>query len=584
MITPARGRFSKVFALRWSRPVAVIVCAALGFLCPAVYGLVNGVREPLAHDEYSYLLAAYTFAEGRLTNPPPALPEFFEAPHVLVVPTYTSKYPPGQSLFLALGIVVGGSPIWGVWLGCGLFAGCLCWMLQAWSTRQWAIATTLLAIATLGTSTYWAQAYWGGMVAASGGALVFGGMRRTLHTVRISTSVLIAAGTLILANTRPYEGLITCLPAVVVLAVWLVRCDRVPSRIKLLSFALPVAIVLAAGAAGMAVYNRAVTGAFSASPYQVHQAQYWRQGPFVFSQPQNASRTPGDRVSGFYRYYESPARSAGSVLRVSLQNLALAALGSIGVPFGIFFVPPNQQYQGVLLWVALLLCARNWRSRSSAAILSVLAVLAELIGRKVIPAFFLASLAGVAIPWAWAFTSVARRNAWAPFIAAAWALGLTAHAAVRWWWPHYSAPVVALLLAAVATTGQRLTRQSKRTGGNTLGRALTAMAVVHLLVLGAVSVLSRPTAGVVARRTAIIRQLEVLNGSHLVFVKYAANYTVHDEWVYNPPDLAASRILFAHDLGEERNRALLKEFPERSIWRVNVSSDAIRLERYGGTP
>ena len=303
MITPARGRFSKVFALRWSRPVAVIVCAALGFLCPAVYGLVNGVREPLAHDEYSYLLAAYTFAEGRLTNPPPALPEFFEAPHVLVVPTYTSKYPPGQSLFLALGIVVGGSPIWGVWLGCGLFAGCLCWMLQAWSTRQWAIATTLLAIATLGTSTYWAQAYWGGMVAASGGALVFGGMRRTLHTVRISTSVLIAAGTLILANTRPYEGLITCLPAVVVLAVWLIRCDRVPSRIKLLSFALPVAIVLAAGAAGMAVYNRAVTGAFSASPYQVHQAQYWRQGPFVFSQPQNASRTPGDRVSGFYRYY-----------------------------------------------------------------------------------------------------------------------------------------------------------------------------------------------------------------------------------------------------------------------------------------
>jgi hypothetical protein len=51
-------------------------------------------------------------------------------------------------------------------VSCGLFAGCLCWMLQAWTTRQWALAITILEILTLGTSTYWAQSYWGGMVAS----------------------------------------------------------------------------------------------------------------------------------------------------------------------------------------------------------------------------------------------------------------------------------------------------------------------------------------------------------------------------------------------------------------------------------
>ena len=89
---------------------------------PASYGLLNGVREPGVHDEFSYLLGASTFAQGRLSNPTPALPEFFEAPHVLVEPTYNSKYPPAQAVMLAIGYRIFGHPIWGVWLSCGLFA------------------------------------------------------------------------------------------------------------------------------------------------------------------------------------------------------------------------------------------------------------------------------------------------------------------------------------------------------------------------------------------------------------------------------------------------------------------------------
>src|SRR5204862_6709955 len=141
------------------------------------------------HDESSYLMAADTFARGQLTNPAPRHPEFFEVEHVLVVPTYTAKYPPGQGLALAVGQVLFGEPIWGVWLSCGCLGVCLCWMLQAWTSPRWAWICTL-AFVISGTSSYWAQGYMGGAVAGCGGALLFGGMRRTIRRPKAGTAVL----------------------------------------------------------------------------------------------------------------------------------------------------------------------------------------------------------------------------------------------------------------------------------------------------------------------------------------------------------------------------------------------------------
>src|SRR5687767_14431072 len=57
----------------------VALCAVLGFLLPATYGLSVGIQDPAIHDEYGYLLGADTFASGRLTNPSPDLPRFFES-------------------------------------------------------------------------------------------------------------------------------------------------------------------------------------------------------------------------------------------------------------------------------------------------------------------------------------------------------------------------------------------------------------------------------------------------------------------------------------------------------------------------
>ncbi len=88
--------WKKLSTLRWPRPLAITFCGLIGFLLPAVYGTIVGIPEPADHDEFSYLLGADTFAHGRLTNPSPPLPEFFESPHVLVVPTHNSKSLPAR--------------------------------------------------------------------------------------------------------------------------------------------------------------------------------------------------------------------------------------------------------------------------------------------------------------------------------------------------------------------------------------------------------------------------------------------------------------------------------------------------------
>lgn len=65
--------------------------------------------QPIAtvHDELAYLLQAKIFASGRGALPSPVIPEFFEQAYMLVVPALASKYPPGFSLVLALGVMVG---------------------------------------------------------------------------------------------------------------------------------------------------------------------------------------------------------------------------------------------------------------------------------------------------------------------------------------------------------------------------------------------------------------------------------------------------------------------------------------------
>lgn len=84
---------------------------------PILVGLVSALviwiawgafnPRPLVEDEVAYVLQSRIFASGHWSAPSPPLPEFFQQGQILTTPAVASKYPPGHSLLMSLGTLVG---------------------------------------------------------------------------------------------------------------------------------------------------------------------------------------------------------------------------------------------------------------------------------------------------------------------------------------------------------------------------------------------------------------------------------------------------------------------------------------------
>jgi hypothetical protein len=252
------------------------------------------VPFPKAHDEFSYLLAADTFSHGRVTNPPHPMQLYFDTFHIIQQPTYMSMYPPAQGAVLAVGEILG-HPWIGVLLSISLMAGAVLWALQGWLPPRWALLGGILAVFHLAISTYWINSYWGGAVAALGGALVFGALPRIIRSGRTRDALILGLGAAILANSRPLEGLIFCLPVLISVGVWVARRQRRSWQTAFRRIVLPLCGAMVLCICFMGYYNFRLTGNPTLFPHDknIH-SHYavplvaWEKplAPFHFQNPQ----------------------------------------------------------------------------------------------------------------------------------------------------------------------------------------------------------------------------------------------------------------------------------------------------------
>ncbi|MEW6730543.1 MAG: hypothetical protein AB1489_04300 [Acidobacteriota bacterium] len=507
----------RVGVLARRQGLSVLLVGILTFLGSVAVSLLVRLPVPTIPDEYSYLLAADTFASGRLSNPPHPMWVHFESYYILQQPVYVSKYPPMQGLMLALGQLTTGYPIVGVWLSIALMCSAICWMLQAWMPPRWALLGGVLAMLHIGIASYWSQSYWGGALSACGGALLFGGLRRVIQQPHIRDALLLGIGLVILANSRPYEGLLASIPSAILLLIWIIGQRGAALTIALQRVVLPLLIVLTLAGLATAYYNWHITGNPLMLPYQLYEDKYSPVPNMVWQSPrtdivynhQVMHDMYADLLSWYLTYYRS------------LPRLAMAAWIKIKV-FWLF-------YLGAALTLPLVAFRETLKDR------------------------------------------------WMIFALLSCGLVLIGFLLTTYTHSHYPAPVTALIFAIVLQSLRHLRCWRWRAGGT--GRWivwLIPMFYVVLLVLRVqADALSTQAYHWSAYRAQLQQQLSESQARHLIIVRYGSEHALGSEWVYNRADIDQAKVVWAREMDMAHNCALINYFRDRQIWLLIVDNDEL---------
>ena len=473
---------------------------------------------PGAPDELAYALGGDLFASGKIAGPVHPHWKFLESAHVLSVPAYAPKYPPGQSLFLAIGTRLFGHAYFGVILSVSLFAAAVCWMLQVWVRPAWSIFGGVCVVLYFGAGHYWMESYWGGAVAGLGAALAIGAYGRLVRRHAAHSGWLLAAGGFLLMTTRPYESLGLLATLAVSLVVKLRRQWRLlaPAAAGALLFG---ALLLA--------YNYRVTGNALQMPYMLHMRQYSANPPFWFLDPwppkHYENRAMEQTFAIFERDTYEEIKSKGPLGSVAHNLLTIAV--TVGYDGGIAILLP-------LIFLPLLRFDRDVRLFSLCAVL----LLAQLVAETFMFMHYMAPLIVVAVLLA---CMVLERLWGMRGIAASQRAGL----------------VFTLMLCLVAAP---------------LWRGARAIAGQRgALYLGD---------GFGPRRERVAQDILRHPGGHVVFVGFAPGQQRMHPWVANGANIDSARLVWAHDRGKE-NGELQRYFAGRTFWYLTDYEGEVTLTR-----
>jgi hypothetical protein len=480
-------------------------------------GLLMGIPEPRVHDEFSYLLAADTFAHGRLTNPTHPMWVHFETMHVIHQPTYMSKYPPAQGLVLALGQTIG-HPIIGVWLAIAFMCAVICWMLQAWLPYRWALLGGLIVIVhpSFGVGSTWARSYWGGAVAASGGALLLGGARYLMRQPQVGYSLAVGLGLVILAFSRPYEGLVLSVPVGFGMLVWLLGKNRPSFGLAFRRVIFPIVAVVLVGASALGFYNYRVAGHPFRLPYLVHEDAYNMSAYFIW---QSLPPKPNYRHPVIEKYHEDwelksylERRSLTGFIRSTVAAMAMYAVLS-----------------GSVFWIPLIGSARSL------------------------------------IAWFW-------NNRWGRLAILTYGFFVLGLVMETYSMFYYWAPVLALNILFIVQ-GARFWFLRDQQIGKRMLYFLPPLALAVVAANSYQTIKSLRDMAPQLQRARLLTQLKRQNGRHIVIVNYGPNHSYDREWVYNEADIDGSKVVWARDMGLAENCKLIDYFKDRVTWFLEIDHD-----------
>jgi len=508
-----------------SKIKSVVLIAVLAFASYWLFAFCFRFPFPTVADEFGYLLSADTFLHGRLTNPTHPFWRHFESFHILHQPTYNSKYPIGQAVVLALGKLVSGSWIVGVWLS-GV-AACLAvwWMLRGWFAPRWALFGAIITIYNPIVFS-WSQNYWGGFAAMLGGSLCLGAVVRIIARRKLSDAVIFGVGLSILANSRPYEGFVFAVPLVVYLVFYSLR--RRDSETNRASFfrktVLPIALILLLNGVWLGYNNYRVTGDYLRLPYIEYTAQYDYIPLFIFQKTGKPVKYNNQLLETFYaEYYEDIIQRKTN----SVTSFVKAIVARVIIFYVSFMLSP-------VLLILFLWSLIAKKSDESWLYLKL---------------FLLLFTIAITLP--------------------------------NYFFPHYAAPAYGIFIILLVDGLRDLWSWENRwIAGRTIVLLVPICLLTGIILFGGIYVTKRSFANENGRQRAMIEaRLKEEGGEHLIFIDFyepqsqtpaVGNASVY---AYNEAEINGSKIVWAHQLSSPEDARLIDYFSGRKVWLLKLDKD-----------